>query len=145
MSMLACGRRGRGCGAGRRRAGSLRLGWVADARSCGPGCAAGSAEGCRAGRRQGRRHIQGAAWSSALPHPTLWGPTHICTAGVAPQSARPLLLPCSYSLTPATLPRFEFKLVDVFKLDVRPLKKFDDYLAKLSKKSRWNCKDRIKK
>lgn len=41
--------------------------------------------------------------------------------------------------------RYEFKLVDVFKLDVRGMKNFDDYLAKLSKKARWNCKDRQKK
>ncbi|GAB4819106.1 hypothetical protein N2152v2_006152 [Parachlorella kessleri] len=40
---------------------------------------------------------------------------------------------------------YEFKLVDVFKLDVSKMKSFDDYLAKLSKKGRWNCKDRQKK
>lgn len=39
----------------------------------------------------------------------------------------------------------EIPLVDVFKLDVRPLKSVDDYVAKLSKKGKWNFKDRQKK
>ena len=53
---------------------------------------------------------------------------------------RKLLLP-----GPQACCRYEFKLVDVFKLDVSKMKSFDDYLAKLSKKGRWNCKDRQKK
>lgn len=47
---------------------------------------------------------------------------------------------------PVLLPRIaQIPLSDIFKLDVSQMKSMDDYTKLLSKKGRWNFKDRQKK
>lgn len=55
------------------------------------------------------------------------------------------LIPHSACLRPAHTRALQLPLSDIFKLDVRGMKSVDDYCKVLSKKGRWNFKDRQKK
>ena len=54
--------------------------------------------------------------------------------------------PAPATSSPTTLPPCpQIPLSDIFKLEVGGMKSIDDYMAVLSKKGRWNYKDRQKK
>jgi hypothetical protein len=91
----------------------------------------------------GRAPSLGLSWADGAPEWRPWPRSAGTVAGCVRRAVQPP--PPRASRRPYIPPPPQLPLADVFKLDVSGMRTMDDYLSILSRKGRWNFKDRQRK